>query len=182
MDNEIDLDLDLDLVAETINDTLPSLTMYVRDVNLDAKIAAMYKPGMIIREPGFTDASSLNMGMITTHRYAILSNHMSDFAEFKHEKDWGLFVAERDSHFKVLDVYEFEGRIQILLLHLPDDNRWRLFEQIVIDIEEELVSTGRVHFESSSLLAPVAALTSRDWLNRTLNPLGISDEGEIFEL
>ncbi len=178
MNNEIDLKF----IEQTINDTLSGLSRYVRDVNLDPGIAALYKPGMIIREPGFTDASSLAMGMMTSHRYLILSNHMSDFAEFKHEKDWGLFVASRDAHFKVLDVYEFEGKTQILLLHLPDDSRWKLFERMEIDSEEDLISTSRSHFEKSSLLEPSPDLTSRNWLNRTVNPLGISDDGELFEL
>ena len=60
------------------------------------------------------------MGMVTSHRYAILSNHMGDFREYEHGTNWGLFVAKH-SHFKVIDIYEYNGKTQILLLHLPDD-------------------------------------------------------------
>lgn len=47
--------------------------MYARDVNLPPALASKYEPDIIIMEPGFTDASSRVMCMVTTHRFAILS-------------------------------------------------------------------------------------------------------------
>ena len=136
-------ELDVTKIETLINEILPGLSMYVRDVNLDSRIAAKYKPGMIIREKGFTDASNRVMGMITTHRYAILSNHMADLREYEHDTNWGLFVAKNNSHFKVLDIYEFQGKTQILLLHLPDDNRWSMFENMKLSIEDEFIPDCR---------------------------------------
>lgn len=74
----------------------------------------------------FVDASHRVMGMITTHRYSILSNHMRDLRPFEHGTNWGLSVAPRDAHFKVLDVYTYGNKTQILLLHLPEDENWKL--------------------------------------------------------
>ena len=83
-------ELDTKLFEEVINEIFPGLTMYVRDVNLPPAFASKYAPDMIIMEPGFTDASSRVMGMVTTHRFAILSNHMADFGPYEHDTNWGL--------------------------------------------------------------------------------------------
>ena len=61
-------DLDVKKIEDAINDIMPGLTMYVRDVNLTDEIASKYQPGMIIMEKGFTDASNRVMGMVTSHR------------------------------------------------------------------------------------------------------------------
>lgn len=164
-----------------INEILPGLTMYVRDVNLPAEIAAKYETGMIIREKGFTDASNRVMGMVTTHRYAILSNHMGDMREYEHDTNWGLFVAKNNSHFKVLDVYEYQGKTQILLLHLPDDNRWSMFENVKLSIEDEFIPDCRRRFENKCLGEAVPELTTEVWLDRCSFPIGMSDDGEFFE-
>jgi hypothetical protein len=94
---------DTELFENTINEILPGLTMYVRDVNLSYELDEKYVPDTIILERGFTDASSRVMGMKTTHRFAILSNHMADLSAYEHGTNWGLFVAKSNSHFLILD-------------------------------------------------------------------------------
>lgn len=106
---------------------LPGLTNHVRDVNLDPEVAALYKPGMIIRDKAFIGASKRVGGLATTHRFSIFSNHMVDISEYEQGTNWGLCVADHESRFKVLDVYEYEGKTQITLIHLLDDDRWRIF-------------------------------------------------------
>ena len=167
-------------LEQMLNETLPGLTMYVRDVNLPPACAEQYKPGRIILERGFTDASCRVMGMVTTHRYAILSNHMANLGAFEHGTNWGLFVANRNAHFKVLDVYEYRGRTQILLLHLPDDDRWSHFENITFSIEEQLIDTSRQRFENKAFLQPIPELAKEDWLARCAFPLGMDDAGNLF--
>lgn len=61
--------LDIEAIEKAINEIMPGLTMYVRDINLNEQYAKKYVPGRIIREPGFTDASCRVGGMATTHRY-----------------------------------------------------------------------------------------------------------------
>ena len=172
--------IDIDLLEQTINEILPGLTMYVRDVDLDSNLSAIYKAGMIIMERGFTDASCRVMGMKTTHRYSILSNHMVDFQEYEHGTNWGLFVAQPNAHYKVLDVYEFQGKTQILLMHLPNDSRWRLFENIEIDIEKDFINNCRSRFENKCLAEPIAELTTDEWLARCKMPIGMSEDGVLF--
>ena len=175
-------ELDTKLFEEVINEIFPGLAMYVRDVNLPPAFASKYEPDMIIMEPGFTDASSRVMGMVTTHRFSILSNHMADLGPYEHDTNWGLFVARRNAHFKILDIYEFQGRTQILLLHLPDDNRWKLFENVKINLEDQIIEDSRKRFENKSVQDPVPELAKKDWLARCASPLGMSDDGAFFDL
>lgn len=175
-------DIDVKSYEDVINEILPGLTMYVRDVNLSPVCADKYEPQTIIMERGFTDASSRIMGMVTTHRYAILSNHMADFGQYEHETNWGLFVAKHNAHFKVLDVYEYLGKTQILLLHLPDDSRWKMFENVKLSVEDQLIEDSRKRFENKSVQEPVPELITEDWLARCAAPLGMNDAGELFDL
>lgn len=174
--------LDTELLEGAINDILPGLAMYIRDVNLAPKLTAIYEPGMIIMERGFTDASCRVMGMITSHRYSILSNHMVDLREFKHGTNWGLYVANRGSRFKVIDVYEYQNKTQILLLHLPDDRRWKLFEDLEMNIEKNIVVDCRERFKNKCLKNPILELATNLWIDRCKMPLGMSDDGVLFEI
>lgn len=174
-------EINTEIYEKVITDILPGLTMFVRDVDLSPVCAKQYKPGMIIMERGFTDASNRVMGMITSHRFAILSNHVADFRAYEHDTNWGLFVAQRSSHFKVLDVYEYQGKTQILLLHLPDDNRWTLFQNMEMSIERQLIHDCRKRFENKSVLKPVPELAAKDWLARCAAPLGMDNAGNLFD-
>jgi len=174
-------ELNVSEMEALINEILPGLTMYVRDVNLHPELAAKYRAGMIIREKGFTDASNRVMGMLTTHRYAILSNHMGDMREYEHDTNWGLFVAKNNSHFKVLDVYEYQGKTQILLLHLPDDNRWSMFENVKLSIEDDFIPDCRKRFENKCMADVIPELATELWLDRCKFPVGMSDDGEFFD-
>ena len=175
-------DIDVDLIQDTINDILPGLNMYVRDVDLPPALAKKYEPGMIIAERAYTDASSRVMGMVTSHRYAILSNHMTDLGPYEEGTNWGLFVARRNAHFKVLDVYEYRGRTQILLLHLPDDSRWKLFKNLKINLEDQMIEDCRKRFENKSVQEPIPELATKDWLKRCSFPLGMTEQGELFDV
>ncbi len=156
--------------------------MFVRDVNLSSECASKYTTGMIIKERGFTDASRRVMGMVTSHRYSILSNHMADLSAFEHGTNWGLCVGQSGSHFKVLDIYDFRGKTQILLLHLPDDDRWKLFEDVSFSIEEQIIQSSRQRFENKAFSDPIPELTSDAWLDRCKDPLGMFANGSLFEL
>ena len=174
--------IDYSVYEQILNDTFPGLTMFVRDVNLNIVCAQTYQAGMIIRERGFTDASRRVMGMVTTHRFAILSNHMMDLSPLEHGTGWGLCVAQAGAHFKVLDVYETQGKTQILLLHLPDDDRWRVFENMTSNIETQVIESSRKRFRLKAFVEPVPELTTQEWLSRCSDPLGMDENGNLFEL
>ena len=69
-------------LKELLDKVLDKSAMVVRDVNLPQILDRKYIPGTIILEKGFTDASHRIGGMVTTHRFTILSNHMADLAAF----------------------------------------------------------------------------------------------------
>lgn len=169
-------------LRRAIQKTYPGLTMYVRDANLQPDMVEKYRTGMIIREKAFTDASYRVMGMVTTHRYAILSNHMTNLEKFEHGTNWGLCTAGRYSRFKVLGKHEYRGKTLIILLHLPDDESWKLFKDTVIDVDGDLVYDCVRRFEDKFWLKPVPQLTSDTWLSRCCFPVGMSDTGELFPI
>ena len=156
--------------------------MFVRDVNLPDETANKYTPDMIIRERAFVDASHRVMGMVTTHRFAILSNHMASFENFEHGTNWGLCVAQRDSHFKVLAKHDYCGKTLILLLHLPDDEDWKMFQNVKINIEDDMIATSIERFENKCNLEAIPELATKEWLDRCSFPIGMDDKGDFFEL
>lgn len=164
------------------NQIYPGITMFARDVNLPPELAQRYTPGQIIREKAFTDASIRFMGMVTTHRYVILSNHMADLSAFEHGTNWGLHVANADSHFKVLGQHTCNGKTGIFLLHLPNDESWKLWQQAEFSIDGELYQKAVQRFTAKCGEPPVPELSTPQWLNRCAFPVGMSSSGEFWPL
>lgn len=162
-------------VAETI---FTQSSRYVRDVNLNPEIAGKYEAGQILTEKGFVDASDKIGGMKTTHRYLILSGYMADLSQFESETNWGIHTANRNSRFKVLDIFEVGDKTQILLLHLPD-----AFESVFenkTDVEEEFIERERENFLEDLKKDVVSDLDDGIWIERCRFPIGMSDEGEFY--
>lgn len=156
--------------------------MFVRDVNLAPGLAEKYTEGLILCEKGFADASCRVMGMVTTHRYAILSNHMADLREYEHGTDWGLCVAQRDSHFKVLGQATHNGKTAIFLLHLPDDETWKLFQNVEINTDKDILTTCIERFKSKCDEPPISELATEAWMERCVYPIGMDENGKLFDL
>lgn len=173
---------DIQQLQTVINQTYPGIAMLVRDVNLPDSIVNKYIPGMIICEKAFTDASCRVMGMVTTHRYIILSNHMVSLAQFEHGTNWGLCVAKRDSHFKVLGKHTYRGKCAIILLHLPDDDTWEIFKNVNITMDQQLLEMAIQRFEMKCELPPAPELATPQWLDRCKFPIGMSDNGKLWTM
>ena len=174
--------VDVELIMKTVNEIMPGLQMFVRDLFMPDEIAAKYEPEKIIMERGFIDATSRVMGMITPYRFTILSNHMANATDLENGTNWGLNIARANSHFKILDKYEYLGKTQILLLHLPDDERWKLFRNVKLSIEDELIASSRQRFEAKSQSEVVPELATEEWLQRVAQPIGIDRDGNFFDL
>jgi len=158
-----------------------NLVMLVRDVNLAEETAAKYTIGTIVREPAFCDATYKMGGMVTTHRYAIISNHFLDTSALVEKgKMWGLCICQRDSQYQVLDVYNYKNKTQIMLLH--NDEVGNLFQHIENFSIEILVKKCRELFEKICELPPIPEVTSPEWLERCAQPVGINDNNEYFPL
>lgn len=164
------------------NQIYPGITMFSRDVNLPPELAQKYTPGQIIREKAFTDASIRFMGMVTTHRYVILSNHMADLSAFEHGTNWGLHVANADSHFKVLGQHTCNGKTGIFLLHLPNDESWKLWQRAEFSIDNELYQKAVQRFTAKCGELPVPELSTPQWLDRCAFPVVMSSSGEFWSL
>ena len=179
--------VDKELLSQIANKTYPGLGIYVRDINLPKSLADKYIPDLIIREKAFTDASNRVMGMVTTHRYLILSNHMANLSTFEHGTNWGLHVANRDSHFKVLGTHTYkthsnEEKTAIVLLHLPDDESWKVYKNCAFSMDETVYKMAIERFENKCEMPPVAELTTQEWLARCAFPIGMNDNGTLWEL
>uniref|UniRef100_UPI0038636AEC hypothetical protein n=1 Tax=Methanobrevibacter sp. TaxID=66852 RepID=UPI0038636AEC len=134
--------------------------------------------GQIITEKAFVDASNRIGGMVTTHRYLILSGFMGDLSVFEKDTNWGLHTANHGSRFKVLDVFSVEGKTQILLLHLPDG-----FEEVFTnetDIEREFIERERENFINDLKQDIIKELADEIWLDRCSFPIGMDDEGNFY--
>ncbi len=170
------------LLQQALNKTYPGLAMLVRDADLPAALAEKYRPDLIIREKAFTDASCRIGGMVTTHRYVILSSHMANFAPFEHGTNWGLFVAQSGSRFKVMKILRYRDKTAIVLLHLPDDESWRVLADVSADLDEQLLKKVEERFRVAVDSPPIPELSGRGWLDRCAFPLGMSAAGELWPL
>lgn len=167
-------------IEQILNMTFPGLVMLYRDANLGS-LGDLYQVGMIIREKGFTDASCRGGGLVTSHRFAILSNHAFDASEHEHGTHWGLRILQRDSYFKVLDVYKQQEKTLISLLHLPAEY-WQFFRNVRTNLDEQVIASARKRFDEHLSAAPIQDLAQDDWLERCRFPLGMSDSGNLFPL
>lgn len=175
-------DFDSDYYTKLANSLYPGIMMFARDINLDPALAAKYVPDMIIREKGFTDATSRFMGMVTTHRYVILSNHMADLSPMEHGTNWGLCVANLNAHFKVLGTVVHEGKTGIFLLHLPDDDTWKEFRKVKFSMDDQLFEMAVERFKAKCTGPVVPELAAEAWLDRCAWPIGMTIHGELFPL
>ena len=164
------------------NSMYPGIRMFARDVNLTVGLAEKYTAGKIVCEKGFTDASCRFMGMGTTHRFVILSNHMADFSRFEQGTNWGLFVAQAGAHFKVLGQHTESGRTGIFLLHLPDDENWKVYKDTEFSIDEELFRMAVKRFAEKCVLPAIPELMTEEWQERCRSPLGMNAKGDFFPL
>lgn len=181
-ENPVQISVDKELLNQIVNKTYPGLGIYVRDVNLSKELAEKYTPGLIIREKAFTDASNRVMGMVTTHRYLILSNHMADFSQFEHGTNWGLHVANSGSRFKVLGTHIYKGKTAIVLLHLLDDDSWEIYKQCQFSVDETVYKMAIERFEKKCEMPPAAELITQAWLERCKFPIGMTDDGILWDI
>jgi hypothetical protein len=113
-------------------------------------------------------------------RYLIASangRHLSAFDPLS--ADTGHAVLKSKAFFKVLDIYEIGDKKQVLLLEIPAA-ALDLFAASTSNVEEEIVKSGRASFDAKANAAPVAALQTDEWRERTSYPIGMSEQGELF--
>ena len=160
--------------------TYENTGLFVHDINLPEEFAQKYEIGALIKERGFVDMTNRIGQMTTSHRYAIISNHVGNLSQFEHGTNWGLHTAASGSKFKVLDVFTFKEKTQILLLHLIDN-----LEDFFVDndtIDEECVAWARNIFVESFEKEVIEEVNSEEWLERCSFPIGMDNEGNLWNL
>jgi hypothetical protein len=88
---------------------------------------------------------------------------------------------QKDSHFKVLDIYSQKDKTQITLLHLPEKH-WDFFINMKINIDDQLIDHVRKRFSECLATDPIPELATDVWLKRCSFPLGMDDNGNLFSL
>jgi hypothetical protein len=162
------------------NKIFPGLQMFVRDTFLTKEIEKKYEIGKIIKDPTFCDVSCRVGGLVTTHRFAILSNRFVNIEYFEDGTNWGLCVCKRNSYFKILDVYKINKKTQISLLHL--DENWKLFENQKSNVEDDIVNMCQERFRNKVNFPPIPELATKEWLERLLYPIGIDPQNNYIPL
>lgn len=66
-------------------------------------------------------------------------------------------------------------------MHLPDDERWKLFKSVNISLEEKLIKDSRERFENKCMQEVVPELASQEWLDRCSQPIGMDMQGNLFD-
>ena len=124
-------------------DTYENSGLFVHDINLPKEWAEKYEIGALIR-------------------YAIISNHVGNLSQFEHGTNWNLHTAASNSKFKVLDVFTYNEKTQILLLHLINN-----LEDFFIDdstIDEGYVNLARKIFVESFEKEVIEEVNTDEWL------------------
>ncbi len=173
--------MDRKQLEDILSKTMRDMSLFVRDTDLTPNQIRHYVPDLIIKERAFVDVTYKVGGLVTDHRFTILSNHMTSMAMLEQGTNWGLCIAQKDSYFWVLDKYEYKGKHQILLLHLPKED-WEAFKQIPIESQLRVIKILRERFESTLQLPPIPEVTSQEWLDRCRFPIGMDDDGRLFPL
>ena len=79
-----------------------------------------------------------------------------------------------------MDVYEFKGKTQILLLHLIEN-----LEEFFVDddtIDKEYVDLARKIFEETFEKEIIEEVNTPEWLERCSFPIGMDNDGNLWNL
>lgn len=169
------------LIKDAIQNTCSGLALFCRDADLPYELTHKYSKGMILRERGFVDTTALVGGLKTSHRYLILSNHMTPLFQFSGNKQWGLCVANRDSRFLVLGKAKYKDKRVTILLHLNGDT-WQSFKAIDMSFSQSLLNECYNTIKKCAAMEPIDSVSTDEWLARCQFPIGMSDEGVFFPI
>lgn len=172
---------DTNKLPELWRETFSDVGFFYRDADLSDPVLAAYEVGRMIQERAYVDCSYLSGGLAARHRYLIITGKARDLnALTDMDKKYGPTIIQRDSFFKVLDVYTVEGHVQITLVHIPEELIPYLHIPELNETEEEIVEAARTNFEESLNAPTVPALAESYWLERVEFPLGVSENGDPF--
>ena len=165
---------------KSILDCIDNLTIVVRDCDLSQEIISKYKKGMILKEPVFCEANYVLGGFPCNARFAIFSNRFKEFSTI--DKVKGICFTDMISRFKVLDIIKGENKTEIVLLHLPNDERWKNFRDLTYIVEQRIVQIAKRNFDTLVLAEPVSELSTKEILSKFSRPLGMDENMNFVDI
>ena len=170
----------VDRIHEIADKVYRGLAFFTRDLNLPEALAEKYTPGTIIREESAVAVTACLQGMLTTHSYVILSNHMEKLPGVTENQGGNLYRAPAGSRFKVLGVQSVHGKTGIFLLHLPQDADWKVYGHLEFQMDEEIYLQAVEQFIRKICQTPALELADPRWLQCCSHPLGMDKNGEFY--
>jgi hypothetical protein len=157
-------------------DTFRKIEIFFRDADLDPATVRQYKPGLILLENGYMDASLKEGGPSQVVRYQIYTNQRHTFQE--NFVEYGSWTFPRKCYYKVLDVSQFERNTLITLLHVPE---YAIHYFAVHDHpkEQAIILESKRRFETMRTQPPRPEFDAF-WFRRTAFPIGIDHHGRYF--
>jgi hypothetical protein len=174
-------------LEKVLNWTLPNLSYFYRDTELEKSITDMYVVGQIIRSATFVDVSAIAAGLKQNVRFVFASSKAAPVYEINpNVAKYKMFTINMNSFFKVLDVYEFDGKTQILLLHIPATGIDFFVKGKVMlrgeDVEQQIVQKSRIKFKTLLTTPVINVLQEKKWLDKTSFPIGLDVNNIFFDL
>jgi hypothetical protein len=174
-------------LEKVLNWTLPNLSYFYRDTELEKSITDKYIIGQIIRSVTFVDVSAIAGGLNQNVRFVFASSKAAPVYEINpNVAKYKMFTINMNSFFKVLDVYEIGGKTQILLLHIPATGvDFFVKGQTVVSVqyfEKEIVKKSRINFETLLATPVLSVLREKKWLDKTSFPIGLDVNNKFFDL
>jgi hypothetical protein len=160
---------------------LMGISFFYRDTsNMGA--LCRYKPGQVLLEKGFVDASRLRGRLTDRQRLLIATLEARDMDAVSKDGE-GMITIMCDGRFLVLDNhYASPERRQVTLLHLPDGMPLAFFFRQVKDLGlAHLVSAARQDLQAleTGPPAPVPISEAWNWADRVSYGVGSSPDGSL---
>lgn len=175
---------DVKNLEKILNWILPGCQLLYRDTNAGINPYKAYPIGKLIRAGFFIDTTARAQRPVTQLRYIIASAHPARLHEAMPDEDfkrWRLCTLHFNSYFKVMDVYQYKGVYQVLLLHIPYQ-ALPLFEgEHSINLVQgaanmNFVEIARKSLETKMNMEVCEDTTDDELLRRMLQPIGMTSE------
>lgn len=169
-----------DQLSEIKKETYTGLLLFYRDCDLRNELLLNYKKNQILKENGFTDVSVFSEGLSKNVRFTIATNKAINMAKINPDvAKFGFFVLRAPAYYKVLDIYKEENKTHIILLHLSMEYV-PFYKYNTTAIDEQIIKLAKDRFSRNVVSECNKFLYEDEWLERTKDPIGMTNDGELF--
>lgn len=177
-------------LEKSMNWILPGYQLFYRDTDAEIDVQKSYQVGSVIRAGFFIDVTVKAQRPITKFRFIIGPAHCAKLYEAVPDTDmvrWRLCTLHFNSYFKVMDVYEKDGVMQIFLLHIPYQAvpffmSEHSFNFIQGTFHINLVEIVRRCLDEKLQMDVFADTTEAELLKRMEQPVGLDSKGNPISM